>query len=182
MALVSLDSVNRSIRIVRGQQVILDSDIAALYGVPTRALNQAVVRNRERFPTDFMFRLGKEEFRNWRSQIVISNPRAKMSVRQAPYAFTEQGVAMLSSVLRSKRAVQVNIAIMRSFVRMRKVLASQGLLDQVEELKSRYGRNFKNVFEAVEEFRSLFEAIYMLMLPKEGPRSPIGFIQDDAKK
>lgn len=105
-----------------------------------------------------------------------------MSVRQAPYAFTEQGVAMLSSVLRSKRAVQVNIAIMRSFVRMRKVLASQGLLDQVEELKSRYGRNFKNVFEAVEEFRSLFEAIYMLMLPKEGPRSPIGFIQDDAKK
>src|SRR6476660_3667459 len=112
-------AIEQSIVQLRGQKVLLDADLAQLYGVTTKALNQAVQRNRSRFPEDFMFRLSAEELAKWRSQIVTSNSGAKMGLRRAPYAFTEQGVAMLSSVLRSERAVQVNIAIMRAFVKLR---------------------------------------------------------------
>ena len=114
---VSISTIEASIRLLRGQRVMLDSDLATLYGVETRTLVQSVQRNRAHFPEDFMFRLSDQEFADLRSRSVISSPRGGR--RYPPYAFTEQGVAMLSSVLRSERAVQVNIEIMRTFVRLR---------------------------------------------------------------
>ncbi len=119
-----MEIIERRIYFIRGYKVMLDIDLAKLYQVETRALNQAVRRNRNRFPADFMFQLNEKEFKNWMSQIVISNPTAKMGLRKRPYAFTEQGVAMLSSVLKSKRAIAVNIAIMRVFARLRRLLAN----------------------------------------------------------
>jgi hypothetical protein len=120
--LIPVERIERSILLIRGHKVMLSTDLAQLYGVEPRILVHAVKRNIDRFPEDFMFQLSKEEFSNLKSQIVISSwggPR-----RATPYAFTEQGVAMLSSVLRSKRAIQVNIEIMRAFVRLRRILAS----------------------------------------------------------
>lgn len=117
------------IQVVRGQQVMLDRDLAMLYRVETRALNQAVKRNAERFPDDFMFQLNKEEFENWKSQTVMSKSII-MGIRRFPYAFTEQGIAMLSSVLKSKTAVGVNIRIMRAFVSMRRFIATNAQLFQ----------------------------------------------------
>jgi hypothetical protein len=117
-SLIPAERIDGAILLIRGQKVMLDSHLAGLYGVETRALVQAVQRNLERFPDDFMFRLTADEFDHLRSQFVISSPN-RGGRRFAPYAFTEQGVAMLSSVLRSERAVQVNIEIMRAFVRLR---------------------------------------------------------------
>jgi hypothetical protein len=117
-SLVPADQIETAILLLRGQKVMLDRDLAVLYGVETKVLKQAVRRNIERFPPDFMFELTKGEFENWRSQFVTSRGD-RMGLRYAPMAFTEQGVAMLSSVLRSRRAVQVNIEIMRAFVRLR---------------------------------------------------------------
>jgi hypothetical protein len=112
------------IHVIRSRRVMLDADLAALYEVPTKALNQALRRNLERFPEDFAFRLSKDDLKNWRSQIVTSNPSARMGLRRPPYAFTQEGIAMLSSVLRSERAIQMNIAIMRAFVRLRELMAA----------------------------------------------------------
>src|SRR5437870_5079988 len=120
---VAAEQVERSILLIRGHKVMLDSDLAALYGVETFNLNKAVRRNMDRFPEDFMFQLTKEEAERLRFQIGISKP-GRGGRRYVPYVFTEQGVAMLSSVLRSKRAVHVNIAIMRAFVRLRQILAT----------------------------------------------------------
>ena len=117
------------IRIIRGQHVILDRDLAVLYRVETRVLNQAVKRNLERFPEDFMFQLTKEEFEIWKSQFVTSKS-ILMGARKLPYAFTEQGIAMLSSVLKSQTAVDVNIRIMRAFVSMRRFIATNSQLFQ----------------------------------------------------
>jgi hypothetical protein len=129
--------IERRIYVIRGQKVMLDSDLADLYQVETRGLNQAVRRNPGRFPEDFMFQLTEEELENWRSQIVISNPGATMGLRRPPYAFTELGVAMLSSVLNSDRAVKMNILIMRAFVRLREVLAThEELARKVEKLEA----------------------------------------------
>lgn len=118
-----IEEIRSKIYIIRDKQVMLDFDLANLYGVETRVLNQAVRRNIERFPEDFMFQLTDEELKNWKSQIVISNS-IKMGLRKLPYAFTEQGVAMLSGVLRSPIAIEVNIRIMRTFVAVRQYLAS----------------------------------------------------------
>src|SRR5580765_4347372 len=118
-SLIPTERIERAILFIRGQKVILDRDLATLYHVPTKVLNQAVTRNLKRFPGDFMYQLTEAEFDNWRSQFVTSNPAAKMGLRRRPYAFTEQGVAMLSSVLKSDRAIEVNIAIMRAFVKLR---------------------------------------------------------------
>ncbi|NLS94617.1 MAG: ORF6N domain-containing protein [Planctomycetaceae bacterium] len=133
----------------------------------TKVLNQAVKRNAERFPEDFMFQLSADEFANWKSQIVTSNPAAKMGVRRRPYAFTEQGVAMLSSVLRSDRAVAVNIEIMRAFVRLRRLLASHAdLARKLDALEKKYDAQFKVVFDAIRQ----------LMIPPSAPdRRQIGF-------
>ncbi len=144
--LIPAEIIERRIFILRGRKVMLDRDLAALYGVETRSLNQAVRRNLDRFPTDFMFSLTREEIRNL-SQIVISP-----GLKHAPnvFAFTEQGVAMLSSVLRSKRAVEVNIQIMRTFVKLRELLAGHAdLRRKIEELERRYDGQFRAVFEAI---------------------------------
>jgi hypothetical protein len=155
--------IERTILVLRGERVMLDVDIALLYGVETRALVQAVKRNRERFPSDFMFQLTPEEIENLRSQSVISSWGGR---RYRPYAFTEQGVAMLSSVLRSKRAVQVNIEIMRAFVRLRQVMSTQGdLIRRLDELEQRYDAHFKIVFDALRQ----------LMSPPASARKRIGF-------
>lgn len=148
-SLVPLERVEQRILRLRSHNVMLDADLAALYEVPTGKLTRAVRRNLDRFPEDFMFRLTKEEVQNLRSQIGISSSWGGR--RYLPYAFTEQGVAMLSSVLRSKRAVIVNIEIMRTFVRLRSVLASHSQLRQkLFELERKYDKQFQVVFEAIK--------------------------------
>lgn len=135
---------------VRGRNVLLDVDLAALYGVTTREIIQAVKRNQTRFPTDFMLQLNKVEFASLRSQSVIS--RSWGGRRTPPYAFTEQGVAMLSGVLRSSRAVRVNIEIMRAFVRLRRMLESHAnLMRKLEALEAKYDSQFAAVFRAIRE-------------------------------
>lgn len=162
--IIPIERVASHIYLIRGQKVMLDRDLAELYRVATGALNQAVKRNRKRFPPDFMFQLSKEETEHWKSQIVISNPAAKMAIRNRPYAFTEQGVAMLSSVLRSERAIEVNIAIMRAFVKLRQVLASHRALA-------------RKIEEHDEQIAVLFETVQKLLAPPHPPKkNPIGYI------
>ena len=143
--------IEQRIFLIRGRKIMLDRDLAALYEVETRALNQAVRRHIDRFPPDFMFQLTTEEIEDWKSQIVISN-RERMGVRKPPLAFTEYGVAMLSSVLTSERAVQVNIAIMRAFGRLRSMLLTQvELARRLDDLEARYDQQFTVVFDAIRE-------------------------------
>ena len=152
---------------IRRQKVLLDSDLAALYGVQTKNLNKAVKRNAERFPADFMFQLTPEEVRSLRFQFGTSKTRG--GLRYRPYAFTEQGVAMLSSVLKSDRAIRVNVAIMRTFVRLRQTLESnRELAQKFSELERRVGKHD-------DEIAAILEAIRQLMAPPEKPRREIGF-------
>jgi hypothetical protein len=161
---IPAERIEKAILLIRGQKVMLDADLAALYGVETGALTRAVRRNIDRFPGDFMFRLTNEEFGNLKRQFGISSQWGGR--RYPPYAFTEQGVAMLSSVLRSKRAVLVNIEIMRAFVRLRRMLASHAeLARKVAALEKKYDEQFKVVFDALRQ----------LMKPPEPKRRPIGF-------
>jgi ORF6N domain len=162
---IPTERIEHAILVVRDEKVMLDRDLAALYGVETRALVQAVRRNRERFPDDFMFQLSKEELDNLRSQTVISSS-GWGGRRYPPYAFTEHGVAMLSSVLRSQRAVRVNIEIMRAFIRLRQTLASnRDLARRLDELEARYDAQFGAVFDAIRQ----------LMAPPPQPTRRIGF-------
>jgi hypothetical protein len=179
--------VERRIYLIRGEKVMLDADLAWLYGVETKVLNKAVKRNRNRFPTDFMFQLTQAEAKGLRLQIGTSKDptpdgtpglrfqfgtsKSKRGGRRyLPYAFTEQGVAMLSSVLRSARAVQVNIAIMRTFVRLREMLLSNAdLARKLSALEKKYDAQFKVVFDAIRE----------LMTPPEKPKRQIGFHSHD---
>lgn len=162
---IAPDRVLDLIIFVRGQKVILDNELASLYGVATKVLVQAVKRNRARFPADFMFRLSKREFENLRSQNVTSSLHGGR--RTAPYAFTEQGVAMLSSVLRSARAVRVNIEIMRAFVRLRRMASEHhDLARRLDELEDRYDAQFKVVFDAI---RTLIDQ-------DSKPRKRVGFL------
>lgn len=161
-SIIPIERVEQSIYLIRGHKVMLDRDLAGLYGVETRVLNQAVKRNAERFPSDFMFELTREEIRNI-SQFVICS-----TIKHSPkvLAFTEQGVAMLSGILKSSRAVDVNIAIMRTFVKLRRMLeSSEELSRKLAELESRYDEQFRIVFEAINE----------LMIPPEPKKNPIGF-------
>jgi hypothetical protein len=161
---VDLIRVERSIRLIRGDKVILDEDLAELYGVETKKLVQAVKRNSERFPADFMFQLTNQEFKDLKSQSAITSQWGGR--RTPPYAFSEQGVAMLSSVLHSPRAVQVNIEIMRTFVRLRQMLASHAdLAERLESLEQKYD----------EQFRSVFDAFRQLMSPDAVDKESIGF-------
>jgi len=172
---LELAKIERRIFLIRGQKVMLSHDLAQLYGVETKALNRAVKRNADRFPDDFMFPLSKEEWKNLKCQIGTSSSSGEGSQnvtpgwggsRLPPFAFSEQGVAMLSSVLRSSRAVQVNIAIMRTFVRLREMLLSNAdLARKLADLENKYDAQFKVVFDAIRE----------LMLPPESPRRKIGF-------
>jgi len=164
-ALIPAPRIERKIVVLRGHNVILDADLAELYGVTTREVVQAVKRNNERFPRDFMFQLTAEELGVLRSQFVISKS-GRGGRRTAPYAFTEEGVAMLSSVLHSPRAVHVNIAIMRAFVGLRRMLGSTGdLARKLEALEKKYDGQFEVVFEAIRK----------LMAPSLAPRRRIGF-------
>ncbi|MBI2092612.1 MAG: ORF6N domain-containing protein [Deltaproteobacteria bacterium] len=154
--IIPMERIEQHILLIRGQKVMLDNDLAELYGVATKVLVQAIKRNLERFPEDFMFQLNYQEVAILRSQFVTS--RLHGGRRYLPYAFTEQGVAMLSSVLNSKRAVHVNIEIMRAFVRLREILAThKELAHKLNELESKYDDQFKIVFEAIRR----------LMLPQQ---------------
>ncbi len=149
--LIPAERITQSILFIRDQKVILDHDLAAMYGVETRVLIQAVRRNHERFPGDFMFQMTPEDFQNLRSQIVISR-EGHGGRRYRPYVFTEQGVAMLSSVLHSQRAIAVNIAIMRTFVQLRDILSThKDLARKLEELEAKYDDQFKMVFDAIRQ-------------------------------
>ena len=148
---------------------MLDRDLAELYGLKTKVLKQAVSRNIDRFPDDFMFKLSKEEFAHWRSQFVTSNSSDMMGLRYPPMAFTEQGVAMLSSVLNSKRAIDVNIAIMRAFVKMREILATN------KEFSVKLKIIEDQLAEHDEQFRVVFEAIKQLFKEDDKPKRKIGF-------
>lgn len=144
------ESIEKLIYLIRGERVMLDQDLAELYGVETKALVQAISRNLNRFPSDFMFQLSFQEFSALRSQIVTSKGRGGR--RSIPYAFTEHGVAMLSSVLRSERAVEINIQIIRAFVRLRQLIATHaGLAEKLERLEEKYDVQFKVVFEAIRK-------------------------------
>jgi len=181
--LLLVEGIERSILLIRGQKVILDADLAQLYQVPTKALNQGVRRNAARFPEDFMFRLSWEEAKQARSHFVtLNDPGAGETSRSVrairgknlkyrPLAFTEQGVAMLSSVLRSDRAVLVNVEIMRAFVRMREILAAHvELARKLDTLERKYDVQFKAVFDAIRQ----------LMTPPPEPkrRGKIGFARE----
>jgi hypothetical protein len=163
--LVPVEVIEQKILVIRSQKVMLDRDLAELYGVETRVLNQAVNRNRKRFPVDFMFPLSREEIRNI-SQIVTSS---KIKHSKNVFAFTEQGVAMLSSILNSDWAIEVNIAIMRVFVRLRQMLATH------KELAAKLAELEDQLKDHDEQITAIFEAIRRLVAPPEKPKKKIGF-------
>ena len=165
-AVVPLERITRAILLIRGQKVLLDAALAALYEVDVKVLNQAVRRNIERFPADFMFEVTAEEAEVLRSQIVTLKTGRGRHWKYLPYAFTEQGVAMLSGVLRSKRAVMVNVEIMRTFVQLRQMLSAHAdLARKLAALERKYDAQFKVVFDAIRE----------LMTPLPVKKRPIGF-------
>ena len=159
-----LEEIQGRIRLIRSTKVLLDRDLAELYGVPTKALKQAVRRNPERFPSDFMFELSREEWANQRSQFVTTD--SYQAVNYAPMAFTEQGVAMLSSVLRSPRAIEVNIEIMRIFCQLRQsALVHEELARRLQRMETRYDYQFRLIFEVLADWQA----------PESDPPRPIGF-------
>ena len=162
---IPLENVEQKILMIRGQKVMVDKDLAELYGVETKVLIQAVKRNMDRFPSDFMFQLNNQEVVRLRSQIVTSKS-GRGGRRYLPYVFTEQGVAMLSTVLKSNRAIKVNIAIMRAFVKLRQMLISNAQLSRkLKALEKKYDKQFAVVFEA----------IYKLMAPPKKKQKRVGF-------
>ena len=172
-------SIERTILFIRGHKIMLDRDLAELYDVPTKVINQAVKRNIRRFPEDFMFRLTDEETRAWWTSRVSAHLRSQsvtlkrgQHIKYRPYAFTEHGILMLSSVLKSEKAIQVNIAIMRTFVRLREMLASNAdLARKLDALEKKYDHQFRIVFEAIRQ----------LLKPPAAPRRQIGFRIDEPK-
>ena len=170
--IVPIERITRKILLLRGHKVMLSSDLAELYGVEVRTLVQAVKRNLDRFPADFMFQLTAEEHRVLRSQSVILKPGSGRHSKFPPYAFTEQGVAMLSSVLHSPRAIQANVAIMRAFVNLREMLSSHhDLARRLDELERNYDSKFRVVFDAIRQ----------LMTERQSPRRRIGFHAKEAR-
>jgi hypothetical protein len=167
-SLIPIELIEKSILLIRGQKVILDRDLADLYGVETRVVKQAVRRNIKRFPNDFMFELSKEEFDDWRSQFVTSN-RDKMGLRYRPMAFTEQGVAMLSSVPNSDRAIQVNIEIMRAFVRLQQMVSTH------KQLARKVAEVEQHLEGHDQQIQTIFEAIRQLMTPPDTRKKRIAF-------
>ncbi len=168
-ALVPSEIVEQKILLIRGFKVILDVDLARLYGVPTYRLNEQVKRNLKRFPSDFMFQLSVNELKILRSQFAMSKA-GRGGRRYHPYVFTEQGVAMLSSVLRSERAIRVNIDIMRAFVRLRQILSThKDLAHKLENLEKKYD----------SQFRVVFDAIRQIMTPPPTKNRKIGFLQTE---
>ena len=170
-ALIPVEVIEKKIILIRSEKMMLDADLAVLYGVETKLLVRAVKRNIDRFPVDFMIQLDKEEYENLRCQLGTSSRWGGR--RYLPYAFTEQGVAMLSSVLNSERAIKVNIEIMRSFVRLRQMLSTNAeLARKLAALEKKYDIQFKAVFDAIRQ----------LMAPPAHKRRQIGFHEEKAKK
>jgi len=164
--IIAIENITGLIYLIRGKKVMLDRDLAQLYGVETKVFKQAVRRNIERFPEDFMFELSKSEFINWRSQFVTSN-HDKMGLRYSPMAFTEQGVAMLSGVLRSKTAIHVNIQVMRAFTKMRQMIFDNAeLRKEIDELRA----------DTDGKFRIVFETLDQLLTIENKPKKKIGFM------
>ena len=165
-SLIPVDRIEKAIHLIRGERVMLDRDLAEMYGVPTKVFNQAVKRHKERFPSDFMFQLTKEEAVSIRLRSQFVTLKRGQHLKYRPHAFTEHGILMLSSVLNSQRAVQVSIEIMRTFVNLRRMLtANVELAGKLKELESKYDRQFKVVFDAIRR----------LMSPPPPARKPIGF-------
>ena len=167
---LSVERIERLILLIRGHKVMLDADLAELYGISVKRLNEQVRRNLKRFPSDFMIRLNREEFEVLRSQFATLKPGRGEHRKYLPYAFTEQGVAMLSSVLNSERAIEVNIEIMRAFARLRQLIsAHRELSRKLTDLEKRIGAHD-------EQIRVIFDAIRQLMTPPEPSKRKIGFI------
>ena len=165
-SIVPMERIYKSILLIRGHKIILDKDLAGLYGVSTSNLNKAVTRNIRRCPEDFMFRLSKGEFEDLKFHFGTSSWGG---TRKLPRAFTEQGVAMLSSVLRSRRAIEVNIAIMRTFVKLREILATnKALRRKIEAMERRYDEQFKLVFKVLSE----------MVMPDKQPKARIGYLTE----
>ena len=168
--LIPIELIASKIYLIRGIKVMLDRDLAELYGVETKVLKQAVRRNIDRFPADFMFELTKDEFNNLRSQIVTSSWGG---ARYLPMAFSEHGVLMLSSVLNSERAVQVNIQIMRTFTKLREMMATHSdLKRKIESMEKKYDKQFQIVFEAIKQ----------LLSEEDKPKKKIGFTVKEKQK
>jgi len=164
--LVPVERIEQAILLIRGQKVMLDSDLAGLFGVETKALNRAVRRNAERFPTDFMFQLTPEEFRLLRCQTGTSGAR-RGGRRYRPFAFTEHGVVMAANVLNSLRAIEASVFVVRAFVRLRRILATHVELGRkLDELEKKYDRQFAVVFEAIRR---------LMALPRERTKGRLGF-------
>lgn len=162
-SLIPVEIIERKILLIRGKKVMVDADLAELYGVETKALKRSVKRNMDRFPEDFLIQINSEEFESLRCHFGTSK---RGGVRYLPYAFTENGVAMLSSILNSKRAIQVNIQIMRTFTRLREILGThEDLRRKIEQMEKKYDGQFKVVFEAIRE----------MMTPPETKKRKIGF-------
>ena len=167
------------IYLIRGKKVMLDRDLAELYAVETRALNQAVRRNIKRFPEDFMFQLTEKDLKNWKSQIVISNKEV-MGIRKLPLAFTEQGVAMLSSVLNSETAIKVNIQIIRVFTKMRELLSThKSIFIKLQQIEKKLINQNGRVKKTEDDIQMIFSALKELLLPPSKPRPRIGFKRKD---
>jgi hypothetical protein len=167
--LISIEKIEKTIYFIRGERVMLDRDLAELYQVGTKALNQAVRRNGDRFPADFMFQLSEKDVAELNRSQFVTGSQKHRDPRFKPYAFTELGVAMLSTVLRSKRAIAVNIEIMRAFVKLRQLLASNTeLARRLDALESKYDKQFKIVFDAIRQ---------LIATPVRG-RKEIGFVRD----
>ncbi|MCK4533424.1 ORF6N domain-containing protein [bacterium] len=165
-AIIPIQRIEKKIYLIRKHKVMLDKDLAELYGVEVKNLKRQVRRNIDRFPLDFMFQLTEQEFKNWRCQIVTSNSGDKMGLRYKPYAFTENGVAMLSSVLNSERAIEVNIRIMRVFTNLRQMLTTHAdLKRKMDAIEKKYDEQFAIVFQVIQE----------LITSPEKPRKKIGF-------
>jgi hypothetical protein len=173
-SIIADEAIINKIYLIRGHKVMLDKDLAEMYGVEVRALNQAVKRNIVRFPKDFIFQLTKEEFKNWKSQIVISNS-IRMGLRKPPFAFTEQGMSMLSGVLNSPIAIQVHIQIIRVFAKMKELLLThKDILLKLEKME-------RDVKENKKDIAMIFEALKQLLSPPQPKRRMIGFNRKDGE-
>ncbi len=171
-----VERIAKAILVVRGHKVILDVDLAALYEVETRVLNQAVKRNIERFPGDFLFQLSPRELEDWRSQLVISNPAARMGLRRAPFAFTEHGALMAATVLNSRRAVEMSLYVVRAFVQLRDTLSTN------RELARKLDELARTVSSHDQAIAGILAAIRELTAPPATSHRPIGFVPPDEKK
>ena len=169
-SIIPLERVQKTILLIRGKRVMIDSDLARLYGVSTKRLNEQVRRNKNRFPADFMFQLSKKELDDWRSHFATTNPAAKMGLRRPPYVFTEYGALQLASVLNSPTATEVSILIVRAFVQLREILSSHTqIARKLEDLEHKIASHDETITSIIQAIRRLMEP------PEPAKRRPIGF-------